>query len=124
MRLGDLSTHTEAVEQVGCGVVAKLFLTVVHSGNLDNYGEVTSGLNGNGDRGDLKTEDLGGLLLEAHTVVDLLVVPGLDIYDVVDLFGKLYGTCTENSAHVNNSDTAKLDKVTDVAWCGTDKGFV
>ena len=67
------------------GIVAHLFLTVIHCGYLDNDRHISSRGDGYRKRGQLDTEYLAGLVVEAEAIVKLAVDPGLKIDDKVDL---------------------------------------
>ena len=89
------------------GIVAHLLLAVVHGGDLQNDGQVTAGLDGDGDGGDLQTQDVGGLLVQTQAVVHLALHPCFQIDDEVDALGHLDRAHTEEAANVNNTDSAK-----------------
>ena len=77
---------------------------MVHRGDLDDDGEVSTGLDRDGHDGDLDTEDLHVLVVHTHTVVDLLGVPQLEVDDEVDLkkAAKLAGCKSVSMIHVKD----------------------
>ena len=96
--------HAEVLQQLLSTVVAHLLLTVIHGGDLDDDSEVTTGLDGDCHNGDLKSEYLHVLVIHAHTVIDLLRVPQLEVDDDVDLLRDLYRADTEDTASVDDAD--------------------
>ena len=103
------------------GIEAHLLLTVVHSSNLDYYRKVTSGTYRENYAGHGNAENIGGLLIKAEAVVHFVILPGLKVDNKVDLLALLYRTHTEESAYVNDADSAKLYVMTDDLGCLTDK---
>ena len=58
-----------------------------------------------------------------HAVVNLVLIPLLEIDHKVDLLGHFDRTDTEYTAGVYDSDTSKLDKMTDVIGRRTDQSL-
>ena len=111
------------MQQLLGGVVAHLLLTVVHSGALDDDGQVTAGGDGDGDAGYIDAQDVDGLALQTHTVVVLALLPGLHLDDHIDLLGILDRADTVHAAHVDDADAAQLDEVADVVGGGAHQGL-
>ena len=72
---------------------------------------------------DADAEYLGVFVLKAEPVVDLFVVPQLELYHHVYFFGDFNCSHAEYLARVDYSHAAKLYKVSDVVRCGADKTF-
>ena len=106
--------HAEVLQKLLRAVVAHLLLAMVHRGDLDDDREVSAGLDGDGDNGDLDAEDLHILVVHAHAVIDLFTVPQLEVDDQIDLLADLDRADTEDTAGVDDTDTAQLDKMADV----------
>ena len=115
-------SHYFFVEFLG-GVVAHFLLSVVHCGYLKDDRKVSSGTYGDSQGGDLDSENVDLFILEPEAVVHLTLDPGLDLYNEVDLFLLLNRTHTEQTADVNDSDTAELNIVSDYLGCLSDKRF-
>ena len=95
------------------GVVAHLFLAVVHGGDLQNDGEVAAGADGDRNGRDLHAQQVHILLLKAETVEDLLIADRNDVHDEVHGGFVLDGSHAEQLCHVDDADTADLDIVAD-----------
>ena len=103
-------------------IVAELSLAIVHSRNFQNDRQVTTGGNGNCVHGNLDTQDFGVLVLQAQAVIDLMVVPGDDVHNQIDLVINLNCTHTEKLCHIDDADAAQFHVIPDQLGCGTDKG--
>ena len=118
-----LIKHTEACKKLFCRIVTHLFLSVVYGCDLNDYSKVTSGRNRNGTERYIDAEDVDSFLVYTHALVRFCFVPGLKLDNKVYLRSILYRSHTKESASVNNADSAKLDKMTDVIRCGTDESL-
>ena len=93
------------------GVVAVFHLAVFHSGDLHNTGQVSARTNGDGHVGQLHTQYFIGLLPQAQAVVELAVLPLLQLHHQVDLRVKLHRTHTEELLHIDDTHAANLNVV-------------
>ena len=84
-----------------CGVVSHLLLAAVHRRDFENYGKVTSRLDGDGYRRNIDAHDVGKLVIEPEAVVHLSLHPRLEIYDEVDLLGILDRADAEQAASMS-----------------------
>ena len=90
------------------GIIAHSLLTAFHSRYLDYYSQISAGLYRDRIRRYIKSEDIGSLLLESESVINLILVPVLELDDEIDLFALLYRTDTEYTAYIHYTYTAKL----------------
>ena len=104
-------------------IIPHLLLTVIHRGDLKDDGEVSSGADGDGQRGKLDAEDIYLLFVKSEAVVHLALYPGFKIDDKVYLFGVLYGAYTIKSLYVDDTDSAKFNIVAQDLGCLTDERF-
>ena len=120
-RLPKITTHRfhKTLVEFLCRIISHSLLSVVHRGNLDNYRKVSTGGYGKGDARNLDAEYIRSLVVESETVVHLVVLPGLEIDDEIDLLGLLYRSHTEEAANVYYSYSAKLNVVSDELGCLT-----
>ena len=95
-------------------VVAHLLLTAVHCGDLHDNCGISAGLDGDRHRRDLDAENIRILLINAHAVIDLGGIPRLQLNNHVDLLLELDGAHAEQSADIDDADTAQLKEVTDI----------
>ena len=96
---------------------------MVHGGDLKHDSQVSSGVDGDGDGGDVDAQDVDSLVIQTETVVHLFGIPGLQVDHQVNSLGFLDRAHTEESAHVHDTDAAKLDIITDQLGGGTHQGL-
>ena len=103
--------------------MAKGLQTEVHGSNLDDNGQISAGSYGNGDFGDIYTQQRGVFGLYAKTVNILHITGGQ-----MDAQGN--GLALHNGAHavqhryVDQTDTTDLHQVTDDIGCTADQYIV
>ena len=85
--------------------------------------KVTSGRNRNSTERYIDAEDVDGFLVYTHALVRFCFVPCLKLDNKVYLRRIFYRSHTEKSASINNTDSAKLDKMSYVIWCRTDESL-
>lgn len=110
--------------ELNCGIVAHSLLSAFHSRYLDYYSQISSGLNGNGICRYLKSEDICRLLLETEPVINLILIPVLELDDKIYLFAFLYGTDTEYTPYIDDAYAAKLHIMLDYLRRGADERFL
>ena len=98
-------------------------MAVVHSSDLEDNSKIASRLYRNSDRGYLVAQDLCGFVFKAEAIVHLSLHPRLEIDYEVDLLSELDSAHTEEPAHVNYTDSAKLNIVADDLGCASYKSF-
>ena len=95
-----------------CGIVTHLLLSVVDCRRLTDDCKVTSGADRKRMTYDFIAEELCVLLLKSQTVILVILLPVFQLDDQIDLLLLLDSLDTEQRLHVNDADSAQLDKVT------------
>ena len=71
--------------ELNCGIVAHSLLAAFHSRYLDYYSQISSRLNGNGICRYLQPENVCRFLLESEPVINLILIPVLELDDKIYL---------------------------------------
>ena len=87
---------------------------MVHRRDLDDDGQVPPGLHRDGGGRDFDAQDLDVFALHPHPVIDLVLVPLLQLDNHIQLFRLLDGAHTKYSARIDDAYTAQFQKVADV----------
>ena len=99
-------------------------MAVVHGRHLHDTGQVPSGTDGHLQRGHEDAHDLLKVLLLAHAVIGLALLPLPQVDDQVDLFRGLDGAGAEDAADIDDADAPQLHKITDQFGRGTHQRLV
>ena len=103
--------HAERMQQLARRIIAHFLLPVIHRRRFDYYRKISSGFDRNDGQRDIYAEYLDILVIEAEAVIDLFVIPRLELNDHIDFLGHFDSAHTEYSAGVYYADAAQLDKV-------------
>ena len=109
------------MQQLARRIIAHFLLPVIHRRRFDYYRKISSGLDRNDGQRDIYAEYLDILVIKTEAVIDLFIIPRLELNDHIDFLGHFDSAHTEYPAGVYYADAAQLDKVAYIIRCTADE---